>query len=189
MKKERILTQESFESLLAWLDVDRELAGKRYEEIRRKLIKIFTSRGCSVPEELADETIDRVISKVPELAATYVGDPVSYFCGVAHNVHLEYLRKKPTVPVPPVLATVEPEEDELEQEYECLERCMQQLTTDSRHLVLQYYREEKQAKISNRKLLADQLGIALNALRIKAFRIRASLHKCVLNCMAQRVAG
>jgi RNA polymerase sigma factor (sigma-70 family) len=189
MKRERILTQEIFESLLTWLDADRELAGKRYEDIRARLIKIFTSRGCNVPEDLADETIDRVTGKVQELAATYEGDPSLYFYGVAHNVYLEHCRKKPTVPVPSALAIPEPDEDELEQEFQCLESCMQGLTPDNRQLVLQYYREEKQARINSRKLLADQLGIALNALRIRAFRIRATLQKCVRSCMTQRVAG
>ncbi|MDT4955096.1 MAG: hypothetical protein QOJ02_3234 [Acidobacteriota bacterium] len=189
MKREQILTPENFESLLAWLDADRELAGKLYEDIHRRLIKIFTSRGCSVPEELADETIDRVIGKVRELAVTYVGDPRLYFYGVAHNVFLEHCRKKSTVPIPPILTTVEPDEGELEQEFQCLESCMQGLTAKSRHLVLQYYRDDKQAKINSRKLLADQLGIALNALRIRAFRIRATLQKCVQNCMGQSVAG
>lgn len=189
MKREWVLTQEGFDRLLTWLDADHEVAGKLYEEIRRRLIKIFTCRGCSVPEELADETIDRVIKKMPELAATYVGDPGLYFYGVAHNVHLEYLRKKPTVPVPSVLAMIEPDEGEFEQEYECLEKCMQRLTAESRNLVLQYYQDEKQAKISGRKQLAKQLGIALNALRIRAFRIRATLQNCVQDCMAQSVIG
>lgn len=189
MKRERILTQENFESLLAWLDADRELAGKRYEDIRARLIKIFTSRGCNVPEELADETIDRVTGKVKELAATYKGDPGLYFYGVAHNVYLEHCRKKPTVPVSPALSIAEADEGEMEEEFQCLERCMQGLPIDSRQLVLQYYRDEKQAKINSRKQLADQLGIALNALRIRAFRIRATLQKCVQNCMTERVAG
>lgn len=189
MKRDWVLTKEAFDGLLAWLDADREQAGRRYEEVRSKLIKIFTSRGCLVPEDLADETIDRVISKLPELAARYVGDPRLYFYGVAQNVYLEYLRKKPVVPPPPDLAAVEPEESESEREYECLKKCMQRLPPDSRDLVLRYYREEKQAKISNRKLLAEQLGIALNTLRIRAFRIRVTLQKCMQDCMAQSGAG
>lgn len=190
MKREWTLTQEGFDRLLTWLDADREMAGKRYEDIRLRLIKIFTSRGCSVPEELADETIDRVISKGPELAETYAGDPRLYFYGVAHNVHLEYLRRRQAVPAPPVLAAAaQPDEGEMEREYQCLEKCMQRLTNENRNLVLQYYQDEKQAKISSRKLLAEQLGIALNALRIRAFRIRATLQKCVQDCLAQQAAG
>jgi len=68
-------------------------------------------------------------------------------------------------------------------EYNCLESCMQALTADNRQLVYEYYRENKAAKIENRKKLAGQLGIALNALRIRACRIRASLQECVRGCV------
>ena len=180
--KEWVLTKESFDSLLAWLDPNRDQAGRKYEDIRRKLIKIFTCRGCLTPEELADETINRVAKRVPDVAGTYTGDPALYFYGVAQKVQLEYLRRKlaPLPPLPP-----EPAED-IEQEYECLEKCMQQLTEQNRELVLQYYREEKQAKIDHRKELAQKLDIGLNALRIRAHRIRASLQDCVLNCLERR---
>ena len=46
--------------LLEWLDPNLDLAGEKYEEIRRGLIKIFGYRGCSDAEGLADETINRV---------------------------------------------------------------------------------------------------------------------------------
>ena len=44
-KKDWILTKEAFERLLALLDVDRELAGQKYENVRRKLIEFFEARG------------------------------------------------------------------------------------------------------------------------------------------------
>lgn len=185
MNKEWVLTQEAFDKLLLWLDPNREQAGKKYEEIRRRLIKLFTCRGCRASEELADETINRVTKKVQELADTYNGDPALYFYGVAHNVHLEYLRRKQSAAPPPAPAG---QPDETEQEYDCLEQCMQRLTLNNRELVLQYYREEKKAKIDHRKLLAQKLGIAVNALRIRAYRIRASLQECVQNCLAQEAA-
>ena len=58
MNKDWILTQESFDALLNWLDPRREEAGQKYEDIRLRLIKIFTCRGCLEPEDLADETIN-----------------------------------------------------------------------------------------------------------------------------------
>jgi DNA-directed RNA polymerase specialized sigma24 family protein len=183
-KKSKVLSQDSFERLLSWLDQDRERAGKRYEEVRNKLIKVFTCRGCPVPEELADQTIDRVANKVRELADVYVGDPLSYFYGVARNVHLEYLRKSATPAV--VLPSPDLTHD-IEQEYECLEQCMNQLTQDNRKLILEYYRDEKKLKIDHRKELAERLGIALNALRIRTHRIRAVLQECVQNCVNQQV--
>nr|MDQ3743617.1 hypothetical protein [Acidobacteriota bacterium] len=63
--------QDDFDSLLAWLDADREEAGKKYESIRLRLIRIFTCRGRHDSEELADETIRRVTLKAPTLAGEY----------------------------------------------------------------------------------------------------------------------
>src|SRR5215471_19931644 len=93
MKKDWVLTQDAFDQLLEWLGPDREHGALRYEEIRRRLIKIFVCRGCRAAEELTDETIDRVTSKLVDVAPGYKGDPALYFFGVAHKVHLEYVRK------------------------------------------------------------------------------------------------
>lgn len=180
MPKEWVLTQEDFDRLLAWLDPDRDRAGQRYEEIRRRLVKIFACRGCGEADLLADETINRVARRLPEFLDTYKGDPVSYFCGVAQKIHLEYLRRKPA----PVVPVAQPDE-EAERAYACLEICMAGLTPDNRRLVLQYYAEDKQAKVNHRKELADELGIAINALRIRAFRIRAALQRCVGECVSR----
>jgi len=185
MGKRWELDQGAFDKLLAWLNPDPEQAGRKYEEIRSRLIKIFTSRGCTVPEDLADETFNRVAKKVPEIAGTYVGDRTLYFYRVAHNIHLEYVRKKAD-PIPPPAAE---HPAELELQYECLEQCIQQLPPRSRELILQYYCEEKQAKIDSRKSLAQRLGIALNALRIQAHRIRTSLEECVMDCLRQKAVG
>ncbi|MEW6737450.1 MAG: hypothetical protein AB1489_39580, partial [Acidobacteriota bacterium] len=179
-KKNSILTPGSFDRLLAWLDPDRERAGKRYEEIRTKLIKIFVCRGCAYPEELADETIDRVIRKIPEVADSYIGDPALYFYNVARLVHLESLRKKTIVPPPTVV------NEDIELEYQCLQNCIEHLSSENRELIIQYYQEEKQAKIDNRKKLAEKLGIALNALRIRATRIRTSLEQCITDCLREK---
>jgi len=179
MKKDWALTKESFDALLAWLDSNPESAAAKYEVIRSRLIKVFVCRGCQQAEDLTDETIDRVARKLDEIRTTFTGEPLRYFYGVANKVHLEYLRRKPA-PAPP--APVD-DQDEIEREYDCLERCIQKLSADNRELVLQYYQEDKQAKIDNRKRLADQLGIALNALRIRACRIRATLLECVQKCV------
>ena len=94
-------------------------------------------------------------------------------------MHLEYLRRKPVIAAPITPAS----SDQEEPEFICLEMCMDRLTANNRELVLQYYQQEKKAKIEHRKLLAEKLGIAVNALRIRAFRIRVSLQKCVQECL------
>lgn len=179
MKKDWVLTKDSFEALLRWLDPIPDSAAYKYEQIRTRLIKIFVCRGCLNPEDLADETIDRVAGRLSDIEQTFAGDPARYFYGVANKIHLEYLRRKPAPPIPPA---AQPDDDE--REYECLERCMQQLSETNRELVLQYYQEERQAKIDHRKRLAEQFGIAVNALRIRACRIRASLLECVKACVS-----
>jgi hypothetical protein len=62
---------------------------------------------------------------------------------------------------------------------------MEHLTSKSRELVSVYHREEKKAKIDGRKELADRLGIGVNALRIRAHRIRAGLQECVVLCLSK----
>lgn len=196
MKKEWVLTQDAFDTLLDWLDADRERAGRKYEEIRVRLIKIFTCRGCSEAEELADETINRVVSKIHEIAADYVGDRTPYFCAVSQKVYLEHLRKvrvrQADVEVESVSDDAVPISNlanDIEPVYECLEHCLDHLPSPNRTLVVQYYQQEKHAKIEHRRRLALELGIAVNALRIRAHRIRLSLQQCVRDCLERQPAS
>jgi DNA-directed RNA polymerase specialized sigma24 family protein len=184
MNKDWVLTQESFDALLAWLDPDRAEAGKKYELIRRRLVKIFVCRGCGEPEDLADECINRVAKKLRDIEDTFTGDPALYFYGVANKVHLEYLRRRPIPSCPPPIAATE----DIEKEYACLETCMRRLPQENRALVLEYYQEERRAKIDHRKQLAERLDIGLNALRIRAHRIRAVLQECVQTCVQEVTA-
>ena len=186
MNQENGVTQAAFDYLLAWLDADRERAGEKYERIRRRLIRIFTCRGRPDAEELADETINRVTLKATEVSKEYVGDPALYFYGVAQKVFLESVRKPhAAIATPPA----PDKSDDDEREYECLERCMEQVSPGNRELVLEYYREDKRAKIEHRKEMALKLGIALNALRIRAYRIRSVLQQCVRDCVGQSSAS
>ena len=188
MTKRRALTQEDFDKLLTWLDADRELAGKKYEDIRQTLIKIFIWRGCLEAEDLADETINRVAPKVLEVSVTYTGDPALYFYGVGKKLLQEYRRRvKAQVPLDQLKSgsnlTVPNALKNLESEHRCLDKCIQQLSPENRELILRYYREEKQAKIDARKDMAKQAGIAAGNLRVRIYRLRLSLEKCVRHCL------
>src|SRR5260221_11254912 len=99
-KKLHSRKQDELDGLLRWLDPDPERAGLTYEKIRWRVVAILASRGCTCPEELADETIDRVARRVIEIQDSYVGDQAIYFLGVMNNVHHEYL-KRPLMPPPP----------------------------------------------------------------------------------------
>ncbi len=187
MNKEWAPTQEAFDSLLNWLDPDRELAGQKYETIRLRLIKIFACRGCHEAEELADESINRVTAKVEELAKSYEGDPSLYFYGVASRVYLEKVRKdrlQAQLPPPPEL----PEATDGDA-YACFDECLDQLPKETSQLLLRYYQDDKHAKIENRKHLAQELGLGINALRIRAHRMRVQLQKCVESCLDRALAN
>ncbi len=188
MKKDWELNPKAFEKMLDWLDKDREIAGQKYEAIRLRLIKILQYRGCSKGEELADEIIDRVARKADSLTETYQGDPTHYFLSVANKVFLEYRREPVSVELPDDLAgqsVNSAEEEDFQPEYECLKKCLGNLPATKREFIVGYYQEDKKAKLINYKRLAQNAGIKFSSLHARAFRLRATLQKCVLKCLAE----
>lgn len=170
-----------FDALLEWLDPDREKAGQRYEAIRAGLIRIFVSHGLIDAEHYADVAIDRVIKRLSEIRATYVGDPVKYFHGVARNVIREAARTKEiATDVMPVISC---EINYYSNEYECLLKCLKFFSADKRELILDYYLYQGHEKIEHHKRMASELGITDGALRGRAHNLRAKLEKCISNCV------
>jgi DNA-directed RNA polymerase specialized sigma24 family protein len=167
-------TQQGFDKLLAWLDSDREKAGEKYNKIQARLIGVFSCFGCDA-ENLADETINVVISKIDWLIENYVGEPALYFYGVAKKIYLERRGKKPPPNMPPPHTCSEEEE----QMHDCLDKSLDELSPDDKKVVLQYHEGEKQEKIKNRTKLAQDLGISRNALRIRVYRLHAGLRQRV----------
>jgi DNA-directed RNA polymerase specialized sigma24 family protein len=179
------LTQEAFDKLLAALGPDRESAAEKYLEIRSNLIRFFEFRGCPFPEDHADETINRVAKRACE--GEEIHNPAGYFLGVARmlllEIHKERAKERQALSE---LADAEAalyEFEELEPRVQCLERCLGNLSAENRELILQYYQGEKGAKIENRRKLTDRFKIPLNALRMRALRLREKLQVCVENCL------
>ena len=168
-------TKEAFDKLLGWLDPDRDRAGEKYERIRLRVIRIFVCRGCCEGEDLADRTINVVTSKINWLIENYQGDPALYFYAVAKKIYQEQRKRKPPPNVPPP----EPAPPELELTCSYLDDCLSQLPSVERDLVLRYQEGIKQAKIENRKKLAEELKISRNALRIKVCHIHSRLRECL----------
>lgn len=176
------LTEERFNKLLAWLDPDRDQAAEKYTKILYRLIRIFRANGCGDPENLATETFDRILSKIDWLMENYVGDPLHYLCGVARNlVKEDYRERRTPKAVPPVSAIVENEESELL--YQCLDKCLEILNQPSQRLLIEYYQEQGNRKVVNRRRLADELGITLRALRLRVFHMRSQLKICIEICL------
>ncbi|MGC2238684.1 MAG: hypothetical protein WA584_21195 [Pyrinomonadaceae bacterium] len=180
------LNHDDFENLLLWLDADRAVAGQKYEAIRTKLIKIFLAQKCCEGEDLADETINRVMRKINQLINNYEGQPEKYFYAVAKNIIFECRRRKPMNELPANLA--QPEEtatDESPFRQNCFNLCLGKLSTDKKQFILEYYQGEKSIKLTRRRDLAEKHGISNHVLRNRALRLRENLQKCVLDCVAQ----
>jgi DNA-directed RNA polymerase specialized sigma24 family protein len=180
------LTQEAFDGLMASMGPDRDTAADRYLEIRHNLVRLFEWRGCSTPDEYADETINRCARKIGE--GEQIRDLATYSIGVARMLIREMgrasarearsLAEVPEPQVPPV----EPA-GEQEARAECLRQCLAELSAGNRDLILTYYQGEKSEKIKNRKGLTQSLGIAESTLRMRALRVRESLQLCAENCL------
>ena len=181
------LTRESLDGLLALLDADRVRAGEKYEVLRAKLVRLFEWRGSVVPEEHADETLNRVARKVEE--GEDVRDVHAFAGGVARLVWLEAVKRERRAREA-LEQMPGPEEAAVEQDarLECFGSCLGRLPDDARALVVEYYREEKGAKIEARKKLATSLGIQHGALRLRVHRLCAQLQKCVADCLKKSVA-
>ena len=179
------LTRESFDQLLAWLHPDSEEAGAKYVKIRSGLVKKFASHHCSQPERLADITIDRVAKKLPEIIDTFVGERECYFYRVAYYVLLESMNKgADEVELTERMPLVAPDkDDDVEAEFECLEKCMEGLSPQKEDLIRNYYCGEKGAKIRQRKELAVKFNVELPVLRVLALRIRQDLRACIIDCL------
>ena len=193
MPRDSQLPPESFDEILAWLDSDRDVAASMYLQLREDLERMFRRRLCSDPQGLVDETFDRVARKLHEVKPTYDGDPRLFFYGFARNLVKEDLKKIKSYAsldeIPPLLAPLPEAEHETEDmRRECLGSCLQHLSTEKRELILKYYAREKQAKIDHRAELARRLSISIGTLRVRVYRIRETLEKCIEDCLDVKAA-
>lgn len=200
LQEEEGLTRVAFNRLLEWLDDGVDSQGRAYLEMRRRLVEYFDRRNRPSTDELADETLNRVGRTLEKTGAIAVRPPARYCYTVAKFVlledfrcehkHIRFDREPPVAGASTMRGDklLEPDDglDIQEQRLECLERCLQELRTDQRELVVDYYRDARRQKIERRRELANRLGITMNALAIRASRIRAALETCVEACRKDR---
>jgi DNA-directed RNA polymerase specialized sigma24 family protein len=182
-KTTKEVTQEKFASFLEWLNPDPNLAGEEYERLRFRLCTFFSQRQCRFADELADETINRVILKVSE---ERIENKIGYCYGVAKNIFRESLRKERThLDIDDVtIAAKDPEEQSFSNE--CLDKCLEKLSPESRNLLLDYFSEAKQAKIELHRRISEGLAMTQTALRMRVMRTKHKLKICVQECMTSR---
>jgi DNA-directed RNA polymerase specialized sigma24 family protein len=178
LKKE--ITQERFASFLEWLSPDSERAGEEYERLRFRLCKFFSLRHCTFADELVDETINRLILRS---GAEKIENKTAYCYGVAKNVYRESLRKERIhLDIDEVtIAADAPDEPGFSSE--CLDKCLEKLSPESRNLLLDYFSEAKLKKIKLRQGISESLRMTQTALRMRVMRCKQKLKICVEECM------
>jgi DNA-directed RNA polymerase specialized sigma24 family protein len=190
------LTQVAFARLLTWLDDGVDSHGEMYLEIRRRLANYFDRRHRPAPDDLADETLNRIARTLEEVGEISVRPPARYCYVVARFVLLEDLRQREHTPLVfdepwsiDALTNISGRRHESaeqtalrERRLDCLERCLEKLKPEQRELIIDYYRDTRRQKIERRREMAKRMGITTNALGIRACRIRDALEACVSAC-------
>jgi len=192
-KKNWTLTPIAFRKFLEWLDEGADSGGQKYLEMRGRLAAYFDRKNCPTADEFADETLNRVARRLEEEGTIKSETPAKYCYIAARFVFMEYLRgidKKGVSlddvlrkPLGDKLAAVEPDDEEKEKRLNCLEKCTDKLEPANRDIIIRYYFGKERVKIENRRTLAENLGITVNALSIRACRIRDKLEACVKKCV------
>jgi DNA-directed RNA polymerase specialized sigma24 family protein len=173
------LSEESFFRLLARLNSDPLLAGEEYEKLRARLMYFFERKGCRIPAELSDETINRIARRVEE--GLEIEDVFKFSYGVARLVLLEHWKdpKREWDQIDERLSSPNSDGEFDEHRLECMKKCLQSLPPEERDLIVRNCVLDKRGK----EELAGSLGLTINALRIRAFRIRTRLHECREKCV------
>ena len=197
LREEPKLTQFAFHRLLAWLDDGVDSHGETYIEMRRRLVAYFDRRNRPFADDLADETFNRISKTLEQSGSITVKPPARYCYVMARFVLLEDLRRSkkfvqvneahdpfPVLPRP--FSVADDRASVQEQRLDCLDRCLNTLKPDQRELAIEYYRDAKRARIDRRRALAERLRITMNALGVRACRIRNALETCVDACCKNR---
>lgn len=180
------LNGPAFDRLLDALGADRERAAVEYQRLHARVSGLLRWWGSPWPDELADETLDRVARKLEEGTEIAAGSLGAFARGVARLVFYESIRspRHQEAPLPAELEPhAQPDQGDTERSLACLDRCLDQLSGHDRECVLRYYDPGREKNIDARRQLASTLGVSPTALRIRAFRIRERLESCVSRCL------
>jgi DNA-directed RNA polymerase specialized sigma24 family protein len=183
-------TQQSFEKLLAAFSSDRDEAGGIYLHVRLKLLRYFERNGVGDADRCVDITLDRSMRRLDE--GEVIANIMGFIYTVANYIRMEDWteQKKLRDAETEIKSQAELKQrkgvDENPRQF-CLERCLGDLPVETRKLIRDYYSEEGSAKIRLRRQMAKGLGIEMNALRLRAHRIRLNLENCVKECVSQHV--
>jgi RNA polymerase sigma factor (sigma-70 family) len=177
----RYIRGDGIPALFAVLGNTPEKSGMEYERLRSKLILFFSRRELQFPEDLADESLDRLARRVAE--GTEIVSVPAFALGIARHLAQEQMGRR-NLPqtmddvfwdnVTAPLATQSSEE-----EIARMERCLKKLPPADTRLLRGYYLLAEGKPMETRGRLAERLGISTNTLRQRVFLARQRLRDCM----------
>jgi DNA-directed RNA polymerase specialized sigma24 family protein len=168
--------QTAFDKLFQLLEPKAQSIEEGFQQCRFKLLKFFAWRRCEDPENLADETVNRLLKNVAAGQEILADKPYSYVYAIASHVFMEYLRAKKKsgviIDIDDMQEMAVPEVVD-----DCQKQCLEQLSNEKRELLARYYLDDDQ-----RDDIAEEQGLSLNALRLQVHRIKHGLRRCCEDC-------
>jgi DNA-directed RNA polymerase specialized sigma24 family protein len=185
--------------LLSFFDSNPVIAGEKLLRCRQKLIRRFGAERCRDPEDLANETLQRVLdalNKNPQRLTTKVE---AFISGFATNIIYESRRSSiyKEDPLDDISPAHEPRTKPLDElliacsEQEelrlCLKKCLDELLASERETLIRYYDTEHGDKLKEvRGRMALSLGFTSSQLRKRAFNLRTKLGTAIKTCLGLR---
>lgn len=149
-----------------------------------RLIRYFEWRGCVASDELADVCIDRVMKKIGDGEA--IQNVNAYSATIAQFVYRESLRstasRTDSIEEESFVEIAAEETEQEDSRLSCLDRCLDEFSSEDRRLIVNYYDTDERTMIASRRRLAETLAMTMNTLRIKVCRLKARLETCTKDC-------
>ena len=187
------------DKLLRYFDPDPTIAAEKLLRCRQKLVRRFAAEHCYDAEDLANETLRRVLQVLDRDEKQLTTTIEAFISGFATNVIHEIHRRPDSqkIPLDELASDKEPrtvslEELELafsreEALWSCLKQCLDKLTQTERETLLRYYDSALHEKLKEvRERMALSLGLTSAQLRKHTFKLRAQLEACISDCLAHR---
>ena len=174
------LNAKSYSLLLKALSPNEEAAASLFIKLRDSLVRFFELKGDVDPIQSADETLDRVSTK---LQSVVIEEMTRYSFGVARLIFLENLRKLQREEKALKDYSIDNDRQastDDDDPYAWMRDCFGELPDESKGLLSAYFADMPRNELDEeRERLAGSMGVSLNSLRLKVFRLRRRLEDCV----------
>lgn len=187
------------DKLLRLFDTNPAIAAEKLLRCRQKLVRRFAAERCHDAEDLANETLRRVLEVLDrdekKLTTTIEAFISGFATNILHEVHRRpnlkevALEELTSEKVPRSISLEELElafsrEDEL---WSCLNGCLNELNQVNRETLVRYYNSELDEKLKEvRERMALMLGLTSAQLRKRTYKLRAQLENCIEDCLDRR---